>query len=211
MIEGIIFDFDDTIIDDTESTVDEILDILRQHNLEFDEIIVKDYIRKATSDYSICKKFLIGPQIDFAYKKIMHVNLQKMQKIKCPDLMVNTLDSLCKKFHLFVVSGRDTASLNYSLGNLKISHFFKEIIGSNPSIESKPNPIILLDLAKRNNLNLKNCIYIGDSQTDYEFAKHAGCKFLGAAWFRMGFEEINEIEKICFDIRELEARILKQF
>ncbi len=207
MIEGIIFDFDDTIIDDAESTVEEILSILRQCDLRFDEITVKNYILTATSDYSICRKFLVGYEIEFAYEKIKAVNLQKMQKVELSDTMANTLRDLSKYFQLFIISGRDTASLKYSLERLKIDHLFKQIIGSDPLIESKPNPITLLELAGRNNLNLKNCIYIGDSQTDYEFSKHAKCGFIGAAWFRNGLKDIEETEEVCFDIVRLESHI----
>jgi phosphoglycolate phosphatase-like HAD superfamily hydrolase len=89
-----------------------------------------------------------------------------------------------------------------------IDHLFHDIVGDNSSSEPKPNPMTLIKLAQRNNLNLKNCLYIGDSQTDYALAKFAGCNFLGAAWFH---NNLTQVTPICYDIKNLITAIESQF
>jgi D,D-heptose 1,7-bisphosphate phosphatase len=42
----------------------------------------------------------------------------------------------------------------------------------------KPKPGLLLQAAKHHKIDLKNSFFIGDSQTDIEAAKDAGCKYI---------------------------------
>jgi len=206
MIEGLIFDFDHTISENSETNDSQILAILRQFSVPGDDAAILDIIQAATSDYAICKHFLLGEAIDKAYQMILAVNLDQVGKARYSDAVIHVLIQLNLRYPLFVLSGRDELSLKHSLQQKKIGHLFKEIVGDNLMALPKPHPDNLVSMANRNALDLNNCIYIGDSLTDHQLALSAGCHFIGAGWYH---QQLTNIQPCCDDVRNLSDLIDK--
>lgn len=71
-------------------------------------------------------------------------------------------------------------------------NFFDEVQGQVKEIERKPSPAGALILAQKLNVTPKECIYIGDTDTDMKTGKGAGMFTLGALWgFRTREELVN--------------------
>lgn len=67
---------------------------------------------------------------------------------------------------------------------------FKAVFGARKEFPLKPDPTVLLDLAKKLNLKPQQIAYLGDSDVDIHTAKNAKVTSLGAAWGFRGKDEL---------------------
>lgn len=80
-----------------------------------------------------------------------------------------------KGYLLACVSNKSIVPLN-KLINEHFNGFFTTVIGDGEGYERKPNPEVLLECAKRLNIDISDIIYIGDSDVDVKTVKNASCK-----------------------------------
>jgi len=206
--KALIFDFDHTIVENVNSTDNDILAILRQFDEKLDESDTFKYIQEATSDYGICRNFLKSEDVSTAYQLILELNIRKVDAALYRDDLIDAIKVLSMQYPLFVLSGRDQHSLNYSLLKANIFHLFKEIIGDDLLTEPKPNPTALIKMADRHHLSLQDCLYIGDNYSDYHLTISSGCHFLGAAWYHNCLEGIPNV---CYRVEDLLGAIQRHF
>ena len=69
---------------------------------------------------------------------------------------------------------------------------FVEVIGDQPDLPRKPNPLKVLKLAEKMGVKPEEVAYFGDSSVDMETAKNAGAIALGVTW---GFRTREELEE----------------
>lgn len=201
----LIFDFDNTLAENIDITDYDILNVIKGYKEINNTSLALDAIRAAHSDFQICLDFLDGDCVHSAYEHIIQINMRKVLNAFYKEEVINTIMLLSKKYPLFIVSGRDVKSLRLSVSNIGLDSFFQQIIGDIPYQLAKPNPAMLLGLFKNNHLCPANCIYIGDSYTDFTFARNATCKFIGAGWYRKD-GKLNP-DDICDIPQLLEERI----
>lgn len=84
--------------------------------------------------------------------------------------------------NLFVVSSKNSESIERNLRNLKIRHFFKDVVGCDQVKHYKPAPDGILLLLDRYHLTKDDSIMIGDARYDLQMGKAAGVHTCGAAW-----------------------------
>lgn len=83
---------------------------------------------------------------------------------------------------LGIVSSKYKKYVVQELHKTKLYPFFNVIVGLDDCKEHKPHPEPLLKAVRELQVDLKNCIYIGDQPTDILAAKAAGIKGFGALW-----------------------------
>jgi phosphoglycolate phosphatase len=76
-----------------------------------------------------------------------------------------------------------------------IAYYFKDykfdlVYGKKPEFEIKPNPASAIDLISNLNVNAKEVLYIGDTNTDIQTAQNAGFDSVGVLW---GFRKKQEL------------------
>ena len=83
-------------------------------------------------------------------------------------------------------------------------------IGRNPKMAIKPDPEMILSIARRLGIKAKEIVYIGDSEVDIITGKKGGFPSISVAWgFRTGeFLKNHGAERIAFSPDELIEMIL---
>lgn len=208
-INSIIFDFDNTIAQ-SEVLITDILRILRKYRKINDEAEAIDIIRKIPSDFHRFKYFLEGSSINMAYKELLMINLRHVEDAYYGSNVIASIKKLASRFNLFIASGRDVFSLRYSLQKKDLYKYFKEVVGMNELFSPKPSPTMLKYLFEKHRLDPQNCTYIGDKYNDFLTAKAAGCKFIGALWYRKEPLLLKSDKNInCTDPINLEIQVQK--
>lgn len=84
---------------------------------------------------------------------------------------------------LYLNSGTATDALKRSAANLKIDHFFNDILGSTKSKVDN-----LLSVVAREHTEPMNIVVVGDGDSDIKAAKEVGCGFIGVSnrWNKWG-------------------------
>jgi phosphoglycolate phosphatase len=118
---------------------------------------------------------------DYFYKQIQAIHLQTVEPMPGADKLVRWL--YAQKFPLFVVSNKRGDLLRAEAEALGWRDFFGRLVGSTDARHDKPSrdPVILA-LKQSNFVPDDPAIwFIGDSETDMETARNAGCTavFLG--------------------------------
>jgi HAD superfamily hydrolase (TIGR01549 family) len=114
--------------------------------------------------------------------------------------VIDTLLSLSKNNILAIVSNKPKLIIENILKKANIHCLFKIIIGLDSGFPEKPSPNGLMYIRRRYPTHIP--VFVGDSYTDYQAAKHARINFI---YCNYGFdnkviEHQNKIEKIS-DLR----------
>jgi HAD superfamily hydrolase (TIGR01509 family) len=90
----------------------------------------------------------------------------------------NTLKELCKKAKLALTTRR-SVSKNEVLKELEtfgIAGYFQEVVTSLETDEPKPSPEALIKCSKKLNVQITDCLVVGDSVVDIRAGKNAGAR-----------------------------------
>ena len=107
--------------------------------------------------------------------------------------IVDMLKKLKGQVKLGVVSNKDH-DLVIKLINKEFPGLFDIVQGSYFDKPKKPNPYLIDKIIKENNLNKKDCLYVGDTNIDKESATNAGLDYLLVNY---GYRTKEELEKMC--------------
>ena len=117
-----------------------------------------------------------------------------IKKIKISKKHIEELNYLKKSYNLSVFTSKDKIRTHIILKKYK---FFNYIVTSDDIKKGKPYPEGIFKILKKNNVNKKNCIYVGDSIHDYLAAKKSGVNYLHAKWgYEKNLKKIYNIKKI---------------
>ncbi len=84
------------------------------------------------------------------------------------------------KFILNILTSKDLKRTKLVLGkNIK---YFKFIECGSNKVRGKPNPYLLNKIIGKLKANKKDCVYIGDTNIDYQTAKNSKIDFIFAKW-----------------------------
>ena len=198
-IDSIIFDLDGTLWDSRKEVADSWSEIIKQY----------DYKRQDVSFQEI--NDLMGKTID-EIEDILFPDIPKEKRTEilaeaCKheneylakygarlfDNLEDTLENLSKKYRLFIVSNCQAGYIEAFLNYYNLDKYFEDYEHPKKPETVKSDNIKLI--AKRN--NLKNPVYVGDTQGDANATKEAGLEFIYASY---GFGNVEEykykIEKI---------------
>lgn len=196
-MKTIIFDLDGTILDtlvDLKNAVNHALNVfdLPEKSLEFvrkaigngTQVLIKRCtpesisIEKREDVYACFKNYYLNHYADYTkpYQGIFEL-----------------LKSLQNKCFLAVVSNKDH-DLTTKLINKEFPGLFNIIQGSYSDKPKKPDPYLINKIFKENNLNNKECLYVGDTDVDKQSAVNANLPYLLVNY---GYRTKEELEKTC--------------
>lgn len=92
-----------------------------------------------------------------------------------------------------VVSNKDNDLTNELINN-KFPGLFDIIQGSYFDKPKKPDPYLINKILKENNIDKKDCLYVGDTNIDKDSATNAGLPYLLVNY---GYRNKAELEKMC--------------
>ena len=83
-------------------------------------------------------------------------------------------------------------------------------VGESETVRRKPDPDAVLAAARRMDMPLSDCVYVGDTEVDLATARNAGMDCLAVSW---GFRSVEQLraagaERIARSAEELEKMIL---
>ena len=94
-----------------------------------------------------------------------------------------TLQQLTKaNIPLVCITNKDTRFTEPLLKNLGVDHYFKAIIGGDALPQKKPEPEPLFFAAKQCNVAINECLMVGDSRSDIQAARAAGCPVVAVTY-----------------------------
>lgn len=157
-----IFDFDGTIVDlhvDWKNLKEEVNAICSSHGIDtVQKLNVKiDLLKEKTNVLDIVKRF---EQVD---EKLSYSPISRTLDL------INSLDEF------YVVSNNLSSTVKQVLHELNLLNKCKKIIGIDDVEKSKPSDESFLRLKEF--LNYETSLYLGDRDTDKEFAENSNIKF----------------------------------
>ena len=198
-MKTIIFDLDGTILDTLVDLKNAVNHGLKSRNLPEKDL---DFVRKAIGNGT---KVLIQRctpcNISEECRSIVFDNFKSYYFKHFTDNTkpYNGILEMLKKLKengnvlLAVVSNKDN-DLTQLLINKEFPGVFDIIQGSYFDKPRKPNPYLINKILNENNIDKKDCLYIGDTNIDKESADNAGLKYLLVNY---GYRTKEELEKMC--------------
>lgn len=205
MIKNIIFDLDGTLWDSRTTLIESWNLVLNKHKL-IEKPLVEDDLNRFMGlllPNILPTLFPKGKPEDF--DKI----LKEIIEHECKTLSVkggmiyekveNTLIELSENYDLYIVSNCQDGYIQAFMKFSKFSHFFKDFESAGKTGKNKQENIRLV--LERNNLNPKETIYVGDTQTDYDSATANNLNFV---FCNYGFGELDENSKAFAEIHSFD-------
>jgi phosphoglycolate phosphatase len=103
-------------------------------------------------------------------------------RIDAPDDVRVTIEQLAADgFKLAILTSRPEAEVRALLSHLQLERHFGAVVGCDTAAVRKPSPDAVKDVAGRLGLEVDQVVVVGDSDTDFDAAKHAA-GYYHAAW-----------------------------
>lgn len=179
MIKNIFFDFNGTIIDDIDLTLDienkllverGLKKVSREFYLDNFCFPVINYYKKSGFDFSKINYDELNGEFMKEYSE------RFLNDTKIFDDCESTLISLKEKgYKLYIYSATEIRLLRYQLAYFKIDKYFDALIASD-NIDGKSKLEYGKEFVKNNDINPDESIMIGDTLHDFEVANEIGLK-----------------------------------
>jgi phosphoglycolate phosphatase len=183
---NIIFDFDGTICDSFDITVNIVNEYLAKHGKKLIDAkkLKEEGIEKIIRDYKINKLQILV---------FIYLGRRRLAKyvptLKPTKDITPVIRKLSQKNTLGIVSSNSRKNIIKFLQNNKLDSYFK-FIESSPSIFNKAKKIE--SAIKKNHFDKSETIYIGDELRDIEAAKKAELRSISVSW---GFAGKNLLKR----------------
>ena len=213
----IIFDLDGTILDTLQDLTNAVNYGLKSFNLPQKDL---DFVRLAVGNgtkvlikrctpcnISEEERCLVFNHFKDYYFKHFTDNTKPYPSIYEMLLKLKELGNI----KLAVLSNKDD-DLTNQLINKEFPRVFDIVQGSYIDKPRKPDPYLINKIIKENNIDVKDCLYIGDTNVDKETATNGNVEY---RLVNYGYRNKEELEKMCPDdtsistVEELYHNILK--
>ena len=187
MIKAIIFDFDGTISNRKRNAYDFFKNYFREYFFDFTDIEYEAMLQDMMIDDcngTIQVKHRIIPFIhkykdylpddfDIVFPKDFYENMWKTTVLKPESISI--LERLRKNYKLALLSNGDSISQHNKIDHVGITEYFDEVMVSGDIGIHKPDKGIFDIMAKKLNVDNKDCLMVGDVfSTDILGADNAG-------------------------------------
>lgn len=206
-----IFDFDGTLFDSISDVMNCFNEVLKSYN--FPTLTRDEYVSRVGGNIDEITSAILGDKynskeniemVKSAYEKA-YSKSQKLHTKPFEDV-VEVLKHLQSEGILLAVnSNRKTDSIKYFTDKYFSDIDFVLIEGHNITYPSKPNPQGVFNIINKAGVDLKDAVYIGDSDKDIQTASNAGVDCILVDW-GYGHKEDYENEyvlKVISDIKQL--------
>ena len=196
-MKTIIFDLDGTILDTLQDLTNAVNKALISYDLP---VMCMEFVRKAIGNGTqVLIKRCTPEDLDESKRKEIF-NVFKTYYLDHYDDCTKAylgikelLMALKGKCLLAVVSNKDN-DLTQKLINNEFPGLFDIIQGSYMDKPKKPDSYLINKIIKENNINIEDCLYIGDTNVDKESADNAGLEYRLVSY---GYRNKEELKKIC--------------
>ena len=196
-MKTIIFDLDGTILNTLVDLKNAVNHGLKTRNLPEKDL---EYVRNAIGNGTqvlvkrCCPEDISEEERAIVFATFKNYYLEHYADNTRPyEGIVGMLKKLKGQVKLGVVSNKDH-DLVIKLINKEFPGLFDIVQGSYFDKPKKPNPYLIDKIIKENNLNKKDCLYVGDTNIDKESATNAGLDYLLVNY---GYRTKEELEKMC--------------
>ena len=209
MIKAILFDLDGTILDRQSS-------LIKFIDYQYEKFI--DHLNHIDKN-DFKSKFIELDQNGYVWKDKVYaqlIDIFNISGISADDLLDDYINNFCKQclpypnlketldilrsngYKLGIITNGKYPFQYYNIKSLQIERYMNVILVSEKEAIKKPNPLIFERAAKKLDLELYECLFVGDSlKNDYEASKKAGMHSI----YRLNNE--NEIHNTTNHIKHL--------
>ncbi len=150
----------------------------------------------------------IPPEKEAEVMERFLINYDKIQSERAKPFkgMIEVLKNLQENGHILTIaSNKPQILLEPIVKKLFPEIEFKAVFGERPNKPEKPDPTIVFDIMKKCCVESSDCIYIGDSEYDYQTAHNAGidcliCEygygFYDKPWFKKVTKSIKSVKDL---------------
>ncbi len=188
---SIFFDLDGTLIDsklDLANSLNAAFEAFSLPTLDNERIysFVGNGVRRLIED-SLRFVNALDRFDDVFYYFLSHYDDHLLVNTRLYDGVEETLEELkSKDKKLFVVTNKSFRFAYKILKGLGVDKLFDEIVGGDTFKAKKPDPMPIIELSKRHNVDLSYALVVGDSENDLEAARRID---VNAAWAAYGFRD----------------------
>lgn len=201
-MDSIIFDLDGTLWDSTSSIIDswnKTLDKYEEIKIRLTIDDMKGVMGLVISDIAeIFFPYLEDTKRLEIIKDCCKNECEYLEKHGAVlyDKLEETLDELSKKHNLFIVSNCQCGYIEAFFKSHRLSKYFKDYENAGRTGLTKGENIKLI--IERN--NLKNSVYVGDTEGDLKASRFAGIPFIYA---RYGFGQVKEYDYVIDSFQDI--------
>lgn len=214
-----VFDLDGTVLDTAPSIAYYGNLALKEHGIE--PIDEKEY-RYFAGDGA---KILIRRMLEYrsCYSDELHASVFRVYNemynadVTCKTVIFDGLKEVLDRlkadgYQLAIVSNKPDFAAKTVATALYGEGYFDRIVGQKEGSALKPDPHEVLAVMQELGVTAKDCVYVGDTDTDMKTGKNAGLYTIGVLWGFRGREELekNGADAIVATPKELYQEILKQ-
>lgn len=209
-----IFDMDGVLINSTKIIWEANNEQMAKYGVSFDSKDIKEYLGLSLRDQIAIwnKKFNLNLNWEEYAKESRETQLKKMSNNpSVPENLVPLLESL-KKHN--VPLGIGTASSKIRAHKMielaGLSRFFPVLIGAEDCQKHKPNPELFLEVARRLNVDPRECVVFEDAANGIKAAKNGNMKAIGYLTDYATKEELHEADLIISNFSEISYEKLEK-
>ena len=188
--KGFIFDLDGTLLDTVEDLTKAFNYMRRSLNYpdiprsKVEKMIgngMRDVIEQSFAEMNVKPT---EAEVDSALATMRNYYLQHTVEVTKPyDGVIETLKFMREKgCKTAVVTNKYTNAAVDILQKFDMNKYFDCVFGNGEGFPLKPAPELLWECAKRMNLDISECVMVGDNYTDLGAGRNAGCKSIFARY-----------------------------
>lgn len=184
-IKNLFFDLDGTVLDTSEDLADAVNFVCEKYDFPINseeqirknlgngiKNLVKNSIPKDISNFDdVFKDFKDYYSQNLHNKTNYYNDIEKVLKIL-----------KFKDYKMAILSNKFNKGVQKIKEHFRFDNYFIDAIGEDENIPKKPDIFMLKQILKKHSLNINETIYIGDGETDIEFAKNANIPSIAVTW-----------------------------
>ena len=207
-IKNVLFDLDGTVLDtlpDLVESANYALVELGYPSQSYEQVrcAIGHGIRNLLKDLMHCEDVEVLEKCRAIFKEYYdaHKAVHTHPYEGMPELIRSLKES---GIRVFVISNKYDDAAKELVKNF-YGELFDGIYGNTDDMLPKPDRAVFDKVCKENSLDPKECLYVGDSEVDVQFANNCGIPLIAVCWgFRTKQELLSSGAKtIASDIREL--------
>jgi len=109
-----------------------------------------------------------------------------------------------------IVTSKKKEATRNSLNHFKLDHYMDVVISLDDVKNAKPHPEGLILVAKKLSIDPTNCLYVGDSLSDFKAAQNANMDFALAYWGLKRFTNFEGMKYILNGYKDLKKVLIDE-
>ncbi len=193
-----IFDFDGTLCDTNSAVEYCIIKALEEFNEPYDKKILNTIISQGLNLHDTFSKLVKPEHIIKLVEtyRIIYNSGKGIEKSRLYPKVHEVFDFLkSNDATILIVSNKGLKAVSDALKFFKLESYIDFCIAEMPGVKKKPDPMIYNEVIKNKyvNLNNKNVLMIGDTESDINFASNS---FISSCWAKYGYGNAEKCIKL---------------